>query len=251
MNTKIKRGTEVRLSAFVGRSFLDEDKGVWHELRDILDTLKSMGFEYEDAKEAQIRPISEKVKELIMRHEIYIGVLTKRYPIWQVPASLYQRWLYPLGSYVPKKWTTSEWVTEEIGFAIGKDRKVLLLIERDVNFPTSDLDGDTQWVHFSRSNLSASQSEISQMILDLISHRVVSKEEPTSVASVAPNAPEEPIERRVPSLIEQLDAIERLVLDRNYSEADRIQENFLASETIDTERRSWEPYVLAMLSVVT
>ena len=235
-----------RLSAFVGRSFLDEDKSVWHDLRDILDSHKPMGFEYEDAKEAQIRPISEKVKELIVRHDIYIGVLTKRYPIWQAPASWHARWLYPLGSYVPQQWTTSEWVTEEIGFAIGKDRKVLLLIEKDVNFPTTDLDGDTQWVRFSRTNLSMSHSEISQMILNLISHRVVSVEEPTSVATVAPSGPEESTVQQEPSLFEQLDAIEKLVLDSNYSEADRIQEQFLGSEELANERHFWEPYILAM-----
>lgn len=235
-----------RLSAFVGRSFLDEDKSVWHELRDILDSLKSMEFEYEDAKEAQIRPISEKVKELIIRHEIYIGVLTKRYPIWQAPASWHERWLYPLGSYVPQKWTTSEWVTEEIGFAIGKDRKVLLLIEKDVNFPTTDLDGDTQWVHFSRTNLSASHSEISQMILNLISHRVVSIEEPTSVATVAPSGPEKITEQQEPSFFDQLQAIKKAVLVGDYSEADRIQEEALRSETVAKERQSWEPFILGI-----
>lgn len=52
----------------------------------------------------------------------------------------------PVSLVRPSKWTTSEWVIEEIGFAIGKDHKVLLLIEKDVNFPTTDLDGDTQWV---------------------------------------------------------------------------------------------------------
>ena len=193
-----------RLSAFVGRSFLDEDKLVWHELRDILDSLKPMGFEYEDAKEGQIRPISEKVKELIVRHEIYIGVLTKRYPIWKPPTSWHGRWLHPVGSYIPQEWTTSEWVTEEIGFAIGKDRKVLLLIEKNVSFPATDLDGDTQWISFSRTNLPASHSEINQMILNLISHRVVSIEESTSVTTVAPSGPEKITEQQEPTLYDQL-----------------------------------------------
>ncbi len=94
----------MHLSAFVGRSFLDQDKKVWHELRDILDSLKPMGFEHEDGSAGQIRQISEKVKELIIRHDIYIGVLTKRYPIWQAPLLRVVRWLYPLGTYVPKKW---------------------------------------------------------------------------------------------------------------------------------------------------
>ena len=219
---------------------------VWHDLRDILDSLKSVGFEYEDAKEGEIRPISEKVKEFILRHEIYIGVLTKRYPIWQAPASWHERWLYRLGSYVPQKWTTSEWVIEEIGFAIGKDRKVLLLIEDDVNFPTSDLDGDTQWVPFSRTNLSASQTEISQMVLKLISNRVVSIEEPTSVATVAPSGPEKIIEQQEPSFFDQLQAIKNAILVGNFLEADRIQKEALGSETVTKERQFWEPIILSL-----
>lgn len=234
-----------RLSAFVGRSFLDEDKSVWHHLRDMLDTFKSMEFEYEDGKEGQIRPISDKVKELICRHEIYIGVLTKRYPIWETPASWHERWLRPLALYTPQKWTTSEWVIEEIGFAIGKDRKILLLIEKDVNFPSSDLDGDTQWIRFNRTNLSASHSEISEMILNMIKDRVVSIEEPTSVATIAPSGPEK-IPEQEPSLFDQLQAIKKSVLDRNYSEADRIQEEALRSETVIKERQFWEPIILGI-----
>ena len=75
MTSDIKEKKTTRLSAFVGRSFLPDEKPIWQKLWDILDNHKSLGFEYEDAKEAQLRPISDKVIELIMRHEIYIGVL--------------------------------------------------------------------------------------------------------------------------------------------------------------------------------
>lgn len=214
-----------------GVAFLEEDKKVWHDLRDILDSLKTMGFEYEDGKEGQIRPISEKVRELILRHEIYIGVLTKRYPIWELPSSWHGRWMYPLGSYTPKKWTTSEWVIEEVGFAIGKDRKILLLIEKDVNFPTTDLDGDTQWVLFNRENLSASQTEISQMILHLISQRVTSISESASVATSAPSDQERIVSLQEPTFTDQMKSIKEFVLNGNFTEADRIQDAIIKTET--------------------
>ncbi len=234
----------MRLSAFVGRSFLEADKKVWHDLRDILDSHKSIGFEYEDGKEGQIRPISEKVRELILRHEIYIGVLTKRYPIWELPSSWHGRWMSPLGSYTPKKWTTSEWVIEEVGFAIGKDRKILLLIEKDVNFPTTDLDGDTQWISFNRQNLSASQTEISQMILNLISQRVTSISESASVATSAPSDKEKIISLQEPTFIDQMKSIKECALNGNFTEADRIQGEMIKSLP-DTEFHGfWNAFLL-------
>ena len=243
MTTDIKRA---RLSAFVGRSFLPDDKMIWHELRDILDSHKSMGFEYDDAKEAQLRPISDKVKELIMRHEIYIGVLTRRFPIWQAPSSWPERWLSPLGSYVPQKWTTSEWVIEEIGFAIGRDRKVLLLIEEGVNFPTTDLDADTQWIPFNRKNLSASQTEINQMISGLLSQKVTSIVEPASLATVAPIGQEKAAELKKQSMFEQVNEIREQVLSGNVREADRIQDKLLEAETDTKERNYLETFLLGV-----
>lgn len=246
MTANINRENTMRLSAFVGRSFLDADKKVWHDLRDILDSLKTMGFEYEDGKEGQIRPISEKVRELILRHEIYIGVLTKRFPIWDVPISWHERWMYPLGSYTPKKWTTSEWVIEEVGFAIGKDRKILLLIEKDVNFPTTDLDGDTQWILFNRENLSASQTEISQMILHLISQRVTTISESASVATRAPSDKEINISLQEPNFIDQMESLKKYALSGNFTEADRIQGEMIKSMP-DTEFHGfWDAFLLSV-----
>lgn len=243
MTTDIKT---IRLSAFVGRSFLPDDKTIWHELRDILDSHKSMGFEYEDAKEAQLRPISDKVRELIMRHEIYIGVLTRRFPIWQAPSSWQERWLYPLASYVPQKWTASEWVIEEIGFAIGRDRKVLLLIEDGVNFPTTDLDADTQWIPFNRNNLLASQTEINQMISVLLSQKVTSIVEPASLANVAPIGQENAAELQKPSVLDQLKEIKKQVLGGYFTEADRIQNELLVAETDANDSKVLETLILSM-----
>ena len=245
MSIELNSVRPIRLSAFVGRSFLEADKKIWHDLRDILDSLKSMGFDYQDGREGQIRPISEKVRELILRHEIYIGVLTKRYPIWEAPSSWLGRWMHPLGLYTPQKWTTSEWVIEEVGFAIGKDRKILLLIEKDVNFPTTDLDGDTQWVLFNRESLSASQTEISQMILHLISQRVTSIVEPVSVATTVSSDQEKMVSKE-PTFPDQIKMIKENVRNGNFTEANRIQSEIIESQT-DIEFRSFfDAYILRL-----
>ena len=244
MTAEINNEKLIRLTAFVGRSFLELDKKIWHDLRDIFDSLKSIGFVYEDGSEGQIRPISEKIKELIMRHEVYIGVLTKRYPIWEPPSSWNKRWLNRLGSYEPQKWTTSEWVIEEVGFAIGKGLKVIILKEKDVHFPQSDLDGDTQWIQFDRENMSASQNEISEMILHSISQRVTSKEEPASVAATAPSSQEHVASLQEPSFSDQLKIIKEYVFSGKFSEADRIQNEIIGAETTIKERGSLDAFLL-------
>src|SRR5690348_8297609 len=99
---------EPRLKAFIGRSFLPADKQLWHDLRDVLDTFKPIGFVYEDAKEAQVRPVSDKVRALIEQNDIYIGVLPRRYPIYVPPTSLLGR-CGILSAFAPTQWATSEW----------------------------------------------------------------------------------------------------------------------------------------------
>jgi hypothetical protein len=53
----------VRISAFVSRSFWKEDEAPWFEIRKLFESLRPLGFVFEDAKEAQLRPVSEKVRQ--------------------------------------------------------------------------------------------------------------------------------------------------------------------------------------------
>src|SRR5258708_19542872 len=80
--------TETRLRAFVGRSFAPEDKSLWHDVREILESFKRLGFAFEDAEEAQPKPISQKVKEGIDRSKMYIGILLRRRPFFPPPHPL-------------------------------------------------------------------------------------------------------------------------------------------------------------------
>lgn len=64
----------LRLRAFIGRSFLPSDERVWTEIREVLDALAPLGFVYEDAKEAQPKAVSEKVRGGIDRNDVYIAI---------------------------------------------------------------------------------------------------------------------------------------------------------------------------------
>ena len=70
-----------RLSAFVGRSFLPQDEGLWVEVRTLLESFKPLDFAFEDANEAQPLGVSDKVRAGIDRNDVYIGILSHR-PRW-------------------------------------------------------------------------------------------------------------------------------------------------------------------------
>src|SRR5258706_10859869 len=94
----------IRLKAFVGRSFADEDKSLWHQLRDLLDSYKRIGFVYEDAREFKVRPVSSKVRELIRDNEIYIGMLTRRELISSAPCTFTNCFKNLLQPSIPQRW---------------------------------------------------------------------------------------------------------------------------------------------------
>ncbi len=76
-----------QIKAFVGRSFHEADEKVWLEIRDILESLRGIEFKWEDAKPSQLIPISEKIRKGIAASDLYLGILTRRWPAPQFPAS--------------------------------------------------------------------------------------------------------------------------------------------------------------------
>ena len=164
-----------RIKAFVGRSFHQSDEPTWLAIRKVLESLRPIGFVFEDAQEAQLKPISEKVRHGIERNDIYLGILMRRLPIeiHDPKASFWKRIVSAMRSPVrPSQWTPSEWVVQESGFALGRSKKVLLLIERGVAYPTTDLDADTEWISFDRDSVPECSSPLVQMIANLIAEEL-------------------------------------------------------------------------------
>jgi len=125
------------ISAFIGRSFIKEDEPLWAEIAKFLNSLNQVGFSWEDAEESQAKPISDKVKEKIGRNDVFIGVLAKREPVYDKP-------FFSLGKYhfvtTPHNWTSSYWVIQESGYAIGMKKKVIFLIEDGLSIPGGLID---------------------------------------------------------------------------------------------------------------
>ncbi len=187
----------VRLKAFVGRSFLDQDDSVWREIRDILESLRPIGFQFEDAKESQPRAISAKVREAIDRNDMYIGILTRRAPIQsETPVSpIYRRLLAAISARsIVAQWSPPSWVVQESGYALGKGKQVLLLIEDGVDFPSSNLDADREWISFKREAIPECAPRLVAIISNLIGAALPPVPAGLQVSPPeAPATPEEPM----------------------------------------------------------
>jgi hypothetical protein len=72
----------VWVRAFIGRSFLSDDEELWNGIRKLLESLRPAGLEFEDAAQAEPRRISKKITEKIDRNDTYIGILTRRFPVY-------------------------------------------------------------------------------------------------------------------------------------------------------------------------
>ncbi len=240
----------VRISAFVGRSFLPEDEPVWYEIRNILESLRPMGFKFEDAKEAQLRPISEKVRQGIERNDFYIGILTRRFPITDKPTkmTIVRRIFSDIQSVkIPSGWTTSDWVVQESGFALGKGKKVLFLIEEGVNFPRSDLSADTEWISFDRSALSQCTNRLVSMIGNLIAEKLPAV--PPTVQVVSPESPtpeEQPVE---PGPTGNFKQVMEYLEQGKLQQADEAFERFIESQPEDPLNRWFRYFYLRQKSI--
>lgn len=166
------------LGAFVGRSFTEADESLWQAIQKHLSSLKSLGFEWEDAEQTQLKPISGKVKEKIERNDIFIGILTKRDPI--------SKNYIALGNYCfaqTVNWLTSYWVIQESGYALGKGKKVVFLIEKGLTVPQG-LNADYEYIEVDRDNPSSSFSRISGFINTEIGLKILPLEKIESVKEI-------------------------------------------------------------------
>ncbi len=220
----------VWITAFVGRSFADEDEPVWNEIRKMLQNLRPIGLEFEDASEPQPRPISKKVREGIERTDVYIGILTHRFPIY---GNTTVEGKVDADHNTPKSWGTSSWVVQESGYALGKNKRVILLLEDGVDFPKSDLDADQERIIFTRDKIIYCFGALTSMMGNLIAEKIPHISSDPQLAS-PPERPTteqqiETTETQAPSLKAALQFVD----EGNFTEGDREFQNFIKDEAED------------------
>lgn len=213
--------TTINLRAFVGRSFLPEDESPWHEVQKILDSLRPLGFVWEDASEANYKRISDKAREGIENNDVYIGILSKRLPISEPGILQKIRGLFR----PPIRWSPPPWVVQESGYALGKGRRVLLLIEQGVDFPASNIDADREWIPFSRGAVNRESNRIVAAVSNMLSERLPRASITHEIAPLSkPELESSEQEQKALDSGEQIsfNEITTLIEQRRFLEADRM-----------------------------
>lgn len=132
-----------KIPAFVGHSFAQKDRSLVESLKDLLSAL---GLECDTGEKPSGGSISKKILDRIDRNEIFVGIFTRKSKLAD-----------------DKKWTTSSWVVEEKVAAIDKGKRLLLLVEDGVD-DIGGLQGDYEYVRFTRQRLYESLTKITQYV---------------------------------------------------------------------------------------
>lgn len=161
------------LKAFVGHSFTEDDEDVVREILEYLNQIQGMGigFRWEHAKPAEPKVLAEKVLALIEDKNLFIGICTKKERVTS-DENLKSKILCPSSLCAKKEdldWKTSDWIIQEIGLAIGKNMDVILLLEEGLRAP-GGLQGNLEYIQFSRNAPEKSFGRILQMIRALLPH---------------------------------------------------------------------------------
>jgi tetratricopeptide (TPR) repeat protein len=244
-----------KITAFVARSFAAQDE---HKIQPILrhlDSFHDLGFVWESAEPAEAERVSAKVCRIIAGCDVFVGILTKKYPIYDVA-------VYPGGILKafgrkpkPDRWSPPGWVIQESGYALGLGKKIILFVEPELDLPF--LQGDLEYVPYDHTKPAVAFTKASEMINKLIAastgiavETVVRAEPPEpDKPKEAPQEPQPsaetkeqvPVEPNLRDLIAMLfDATEKL----DWEKADNIYKAGLEFSETTTARIGWECFCL-------
>lgn len=156
--------TSVQIKAFVGHSFADQDEAL---INKIIRYIEGCDIQCKTGWKAQNKSVSDKVKERIEACDFFVGIFTKStelcgaYVKKRIFGNFFKDKAFRSGFYM-----TSNWVIQESGYALGKGRPVLLMVEKGIyNFP--ELQGDQEIIPFDRSDLNAALVRLSDILHDM------------------------------------------------------------------------------------
>jgi len=167
-----------KLAAFVGHSFSLTDEGVVTAFLSFLTTVSGVvpGFTWDHAEEAAPKELSEKVRGKMEGKNLFIAICTARERVIQVEKLS----VMPLfksrscGNAIDFQSKTSDWVTQEIAYALGRDMDLIVLLEKGVRVP-GGLQGNLEYIEFTREAPANSFNKILQMIKALTPKALVTE----------------------------------------------------------------------------
>lgn len=246
------------IKAFVGHSFSDDDREVVRRILELLDQLSKLqpGFSWEHAEAPEPQLVTDKVLARFEGKNVFIGICTRKERVVEERAlrpSKFSRSKL-VGNADAFSWKTSDWLIQEIGLAIGREMKVVLLLEEGIRRP-GDLQGNLEFVEFERNAPEKCVHRLMGMIAALTPTDTVARAvAPAQTAEVA--APAKAAEPDVPEwdwknprsdwTEEQFQqAMFMAILDRLEQVQESITRTYLASNAGASEenRRCWNASV--------
>lgn len=157
--------------AFVGHSFTQEDKDVVRIFLEYFDQVENLniGFSWVHAESAEPRELAKKVKGLMEDKNLFIGICTRKE--FTIASANLSRGILCRKTLKAREdqflWKTSDWIVQEIGFAIGKGMELILLVESGLQRP-GGLQGDLEYIEFDRHTPEKCFGKVLEMIRSLM-----------------------------------------------------------------------------------
>ena len=159
-----------KLNAFVGHSFSPEDEQLVGQFLEYFDQVKGSvgGFTWTNAKKAAPTELGEKVRKLFEGKNLFIGICTKKEIAISVRSPKPVWWNRNSSSVKNDEMEvkSSDWVIQEIGYALGRKMNIVLFLEKGVRVP-GKLQGDLNYIGFDRHTPSDCFGQFLEMITNM------------------------------------------------------------------------------------
>jgi hypothetical protein len=158
-----------KITAFVARSFSQEDEPKIEPIVSFLESFRDAGFFAATAERAEVESVSKKVRDMIDTSDVFVGIFTRRWPVYENGLSLQAAISFALGWSKVERWAAPPWVIQESGYAlkaIAAERKMILFRESGVEIPS--LQGDLEYIEFNENDFTRAFQKASEMINGLL-----------------------------------------------------------------------------------
>ncbi|KKC33258.1 tetratricopeptide repeat protein [Devosia psychrophila] len=176
------------VKAFVGHSFTPDDADLIRQFTDYFTQVANMGdgFSWHHAEPAEPAELKQKVIRIFDQCNTFIGICSQKEYAFS-PSKRAKAPFQPSKSFVKNddlSWKTSDWVIQEIGYAVGKGMKVIILLEEGVR-PPGGLQGNVEYISFNRASPEKSFGKFLEMLKAL---RSPDDKAPSSALTVVPTS---------------------------------------------------------------
>jgi tetratricopeptide (TPR) repeat protein len=151
------------LRIFVAKSFRDPDQPRIQPIERFLASFAKVGIEVQTGEPSEPESISQKVRERIDNATVFVGIFTRRFPIYGRAGV---KTLLNILRGRTSAWNAPPWVLQECGYAVAKGHKLVLFLEPQVDI--GGLQGDLEFIPYDYRNPAEALTKTSWMLNKII-----------------------------------------------------------------------------------